>query len=91
MIESMRIGVIGDYNGVNPSHVATNAALEHAAAALGVEVEVEWLETETLTGEERLWEFDGLWAAPGSPYRSKENAFAAIRFAREQNWPFVGT
>jgi len=87
----VRIGIIGDFNGENPSHVATNQALAHAATALGIDATAEWLATETLDGQEPLREFDGLWAAPGSPYRSKENALAAIRFARERDWPFVGT
>jgi CTP synthase (UTP-ammonia lyase) len=34
---------------------------------------------------------DALWASPGRPYRSMEGALAAIRFARDRNWPFVGT
>lgn len=90
----MKIGIIGDYNPTKRSHAATMAALQHAARGLGIELEVHWLPTESLlapdTGD-RLRMFAGLWAAPGSPYRSGEGAHEGIRFAREQDWPFIGT
>jgi CTP synthase (UTP-ammonia lyase) len=87
------IGVIGDYDG-RPSHVATNAALGHAAARLGLELEIRWLPTPALLApgaEAALAACDGLWASPGSPYRSLDGALAGIRFARERDWPFTGT
>jgi CTP synthase (UTP-ammonia lyase) len=42
-------------------------------------------------GTGALAAFDGLWAAPGSPYRSLEGALAGVRFARERGVPFFGT
>lgn len=41
--------------------------------------------------EARLAVFDGVWIAPGSPYRSMEGALGAIRYARERGVPLVGT
>ncbi len=35
--------------------------------------------------------FDGLWCAPGSPYNSMDGALNAIKFARENDYPFIGT
>jgi CTP synthase (UTP-ammonia lyase) len=35
--------------------------------------------------------FDGVWIVPGSPYRSEAGALAAIRDAREQGIPLLGT
>ena len=93
MAEPVVIGVIGDFDG-RPSHVATNAAIGHAAAALGRDAAVRWLPTPLLLepgAEESLAACAGLWAAPGSPYLSLDGALAAIRFARERDWPFVGT
>ncbi len=93
MSSPLVIGVIGDYDG-RPSHVATNEALAHAAARLGHELDVRWLPTPALLeadAEAALSVCDGLWASPGSPYRSMEGALAGIRFARERDWPFTGT
>ena len=41
--------------------------------------------------DSRVDGFDGLWCVPASPYRSTEGALRAIRFAREQGRPFLGT
>lgn len=72
MSRPISIGVIGDFNPEFPPHVATDAALEHAAAALGVRVAVGWLDTATLDDLDvaELAAHDALWDAPGSPYPS---------------------
>lgn len=92
MTDTVRIGIIGDYD-ARPTQVAMEAALQHAADAKGIALEVSWLPTlgleqhvDTLTGR-----FDGFWCAPGSPYQSLEGALAAIRFVRENMLPLLGT
>ena len=93
MASNLKIGVIGDFDPRSVSHAATNAALDHAAAALHVSVNVSWLPAPSL--EDRpapaLEAFDALWCAPGSPYRSMDGALAGIRFARERRRPFFAT
>ncbi|MDF2941475.1 MAG: synthase [Herbinix sp.] len=86
------IGIIGDYDG-RPSHIATEEAIKHSASKLGLTVETKWLSTDSLEDEagQKLSNFDGLWCAPGSPYKSMLGAINAIRFARENNYPFIGT
>ena len=94
MSQLLRIGIIGDLDPSRPSHRATNEALAHAAGALSVTLEICWLPTPSLeqeSGESALRQYDALWCAPGSPYKSMEGALRAIRFAREQGWPFLGT
>jgi CTP synthase (UTP-ammonia lyase) len=89
----VRIGIIGDYNADFRPHQATEAAIQHAANYLGVTAAVEWLPTPLLAHdpETQLHRFDALWCAPGSPYQSMAGALQGIRFAREQQWPFIGT
>ncbi|MBP2643355.1 MAG: hypothetical protein H6Q67_1242 [Firmicutes bacterium] len=93
MSSIIKIGIIGDYDAERPSHKATNEAIRHSAGYLGLSVEVRWLPTESLENdiEERLACFDGFWCAPGSPYKSMQGAIRAIRFARERDYPFIGT
>lgn len=89
-----RVGVLGDFNPEYRSHHATNASLQHAATALGCEIDVTWLPTPALLearADETLASFDGLWASPGSPYKSMDGMLAGIRFARVRDWPFVAT
>jgi CTP synthase (UTP-ammonia lyase) len=93
MARAISVGVIGDYDPEFPPHRATDAALAHAAAALGVEVEVCWHPTESLLDAElgRVLTEKALWCAPGSPYRSLDGALRAVRFARERDLPLLGT
>jgi CTP synthase (UTP-ammonia lyase) len=79
--------VVGDWNPENHTHQATNAALEHAGA------EFAWVPTEVCEAavSERLDAFAGVFVAPASPYRSLEGALEAIRHARLQGLPLVGT
>lgn len=94
MAAPIRIGILGDYNPEFASHPATGAALDHAAARLGLAVEWTWMSTPSLLApgaEAALAACHGLWAAAGSPYRSFDGMLRGIRFARTRDWPFVGT
>jgi CTP synthase (UTP-ammonia lyase) len=90
----VKIGIIGDLDGNHPSRVATDAALNHAAASLSAAVDISWVPT-LVVGKEgacsALESFDALFCAPGSPYESMEGALEGIRFARERDRPFVAT
>lgn len=90
---SIKIGIIGDFDSKRPSHQATNEALRHCADYLGMNVELQWLPTGSLEqdADKSIGDFDGLWCAPGSPYVSMRGALKAIRFARENDYPFIGT
>lgn len=93
MARRISVGVIGDFDPEFPPHPATNAGLEHAAAALGIEADVRWHGTEALADADPAATLtdDALWCAPGSPYRSLDGALRAVRFARERDVPLLGT
>jgi CTP synthase (UTP-ammonia lyase) len=94
MVRTAKVGIIGDYNPELRFHIATVEALKHAAKALSVAVDVQWLPTESLaerSARKTLEQFDALWCSPGSPYRSMDGALEGIRFARERGRPFFGT
>jgi CTP synthase (UTP-ammonia lyase) len=90
----LRVGIIGDFDPRLRTHLATNEALRHAAYALARTVDTVWLPTESLekaAGEATLQQFDALWCAPSSPYKSMHGALKGIQWAREKGWPFLGT
>jgi CTP synthase (UTP-ammonia lyase) len=94
MNHQLQVGIIGDYDPLRPSQVATVDALHHASQALAVPANVSWVATPTLNAadpEAVLSKYNALWCAPGSPYRSTEGALSAIRYARERGVPFLGT
>jgi CTP synthase (UTP-ammonia lyase) len=91
---TLRIGIVGDFDRGKNSHWATEAALFHAAARVGVAVEPHWVPTPLLTAADtlqRLQGFDGIWGAPGSPFESMDGMLRGIEFARERDVPYLGT
>ncbi len=94
MSDAVRIGILGDFNPEFRSHHATPDSLQHAAHKLDLKVESEWIPTPSLISSDAetvLETFDGLWAAPGSPYKSFDGMLKGIEFARRRDWPFLGT
>jgi CTP synthase (UTP-ammonia lyase) len=88
MANATRIGIIGDFNPGNITHIATDRAIQDAAKALGKQFESVWIPTNQSSGLDR---FDALFCSPGSPYKSLDGALNCIRYARENNVPFIGT
>ena len=91
---TLKIGIVGDFNPQFHTHPAIERALWHAADRVAVGIEARWVPTPSVTREnavEVLSSYDGVWLSPGSPYKSMEGALESVRFARERNWPFVGT
>lgn len=83
---SVNIALVGDRR---PTH-ASHRELDAVRGMLGEDVAAEWV----ATGSDRvreLWGFDGVWLVPGSPYTDDGAAYEAVRWARENDVPFLGT
>jgi CTP synthase (UTP-ammonia lyase) len=92
MSRSFRVALIGDYNPEVTAHRAIPKALELAAASLHRNVEPVWCHTAQLSDvPKQLSAFDAVWCVPASPYANMDAALAAIRHARENNIPYLGT
>jgi CTP synthase (UTP-ammonia lyase) len=93
MSKSISIALIGDHNPDVTAHTAIPKALALVADAEKIAIRETWIGTEELEQavEKRLAGFDGVWCVPASPYRSMDGALNAIRFARENGRPFLGT
>jgi len=92
--EPVRIGILGDFNPEFRSHHATNDSIQHAARKLEIVVESTWLPTPSLLEPGAagvLDSYDGLWASPGSPYKSFDGMLKGIEFARVHDRPFLAT
>ena len=89
----LSIAIVADYDPRLPSHDATDAALRHAAHALGVNFSAEWIPTDILeaNASNALKYARGIFIGPGSPYVSMQGALNAIRIARESRRPLLGT
>jgi CTP synthase (UTP-ammonia lyase) len=90
-MDAVSIALIGDYDPQVTAHQAIPVALGLIAEHLARTVHFEWLATDQIHADTALDRFDGIWCVPASPYKSEVGALRAIRFAREQQRPFLGT
>lgn len=90
-MKSISIGLIGERDDTVPAHQGIPRSLQGAAEALGLCVSFEWLSTDRIVNAETVSKFHGIWCVPATPYRSMDGALLAIRYARENQLPFLGT
>ncbi|HEX9447791.1 MAG TPA: hypothetical protein VF920_07415 [Dongiaceae bacterium] len=84
-----RIALIGDHDPAITAHRGIAASLDGRA-------HFDWLMTDQLPADtaamrQHLSSYNGTWVIPGSPYRNMGAALTAIRVAREDGIPFLGT
>ena len=92
MSSQCSVALVGDYQPSVLAHQAIPAALHLAAAHHDVSVKATWVPTSLIhCAEDQLSSYDGIWCVPASPYESTMGALEAIRYAREQRIPFLGT
>lgn len=89
--ETLRIALVGDYNPEIAAHQAIPLAIDDAAAVQELTADYDWLATDEIASADDLVGYDAIWVVPGSPYKSAQGAFTAIRYARENGVPFLGT
>ena len=77
------IAALGDRDTAHLTHREIDATIGLAPDG----AEIRWLPTEDAS----LDGFDGVWVLPGTPYRDDAAVYGAIRFAREQGMPILGT
>ncbi len=87
------IALVGDFNEQVLAHVAILKTIELVKKNLDIHINWQWLETDNISGDytQGFSKFSAFWVVPGSPYKNMEGVLNAIRFARENNLPFLGT
>jgi CTP synthase len=90
----VRIALVGKYAGLTDSYVSMSEALRHGGAACKTRVCITYLEAEKLEQDPQcvgeLKAFDGVFVPYGFGPRGTEGKMAAIKFARENDVPFLG-
>lgn len=86
------IGMVGKYVDLTESYKSLNEALSHAGIHNRVKVKIEYLDSETLEqGETSMLEkYDAILVPGGFGKRGVEGKIEAVRYAREQNVPYLG-
>jgi CTP synthase len=92
----VRIALVGKYVQLEDAYLSVCEALRHAAAQQDARLRIDWIDSETLGGDdgastsERLADADGILIPGGFGGRGIEGKIDAARFAREQAIPFLG-
>jgi CTP synthase (UTP-ammonia lyase) len=83
---SGRLALVGDRSPHGRSHARIPGLLAELEQRDHLDLDVYWVPT-----DQPVDGFDGIWLLPGSPYKSEAGAIQAVRTAREQGIPFLGT
>ena len=90
----VKIALVGKYAGLADSYVSMTEALRHAGAACKAKVCIQYIEAEKFEQNpksiEILRDFDGIFVPYGFGPRGTEGKIMAIKFARENDVPFLG-
>jgi CTP synthase len=87
------IGVTGKYTTVRDSYASIIKALEHAGVANNAKVNIKWIDTTSVTGDnvaQSLKDTDGIIVPGGFGVRGTDGKIACIRYARENKLPYLG-
>lgn len=87
------VGLIGKYVELKDSYKSIAEAFIHAGVANEIKVNVKWISSETMEDvdvAEALTGLDGILVAPGFGERGILGKINAVKYARENNIPFLG-
>ncbi|QDU71806.1 CTP synthase [Mucisphaera calidilacus] len=87
------IGLTGKYASLRDAYASIDKAIEHAAARLHAQVNIEWIDTTKLTPEQvpdRLASMDAVIVPGGFGVRGTEAKIACVRHCRETGLPYLG-
>lgn len=87
------IGLVGKYVQLHDAYLSVAEALRHAGYALDADVEIRWIDSETLTPEnyrQILSGLGGILVPGGFGSRGIEGMILAARFSREERIPYFG-
>ena len=90
---TVKIGIVGKYVQLHDAYLSVAEALRHAGYANSVTVDIEWIDSETITpanAGEILGGLDGILVPGGFGYRGIDGMIVAAQYAREHNVPYFG-
>ena len=100
MVEALRapkhevtVALVGKYTALHDAYLSVVEALKHGGISNYADVHIKWIESEDITSDnigELLGDVDGLIVPGGFGSRGIEGMIIAIRYARENNLPFLG-
>jgi len=89
----VNIALVGKYMQLQDSYLSVAESLRHGGFANGVKVNIGFIDSENINNEnvkDVLCQYDGILVPGGFGNRGIEGKITAIKYARENNIPFLG-
>jgi len=88
--QKIKIAMVGKYVTLADSYVSVNHALKHAGAKLGKAIEIDWIDSESISDYNILSNYNGILVPGGFGNRGSEGIIKTANYAREKNIPYLG-
>lgn len=92
-IKKVKIALVGKYVSLHDAYISVVESLKHSSFACNSDLEIMWMDSELLNDNnvaEELKNADGIIVPGGFGDRGIEGMISAIRYARENNIPYLG-
>ena len=94
-VQTVKIGLVGKYVELHDSYISVNEALKHGGIATHSAVDIHWIDSETLEGDDVdldaiLGDMDGILVPGGFGSRGIDGKINACRYARTHGVPYLG-
>jgi len=89
----VKVALVGKYVELHDAYISVREALKHAALQLGVELDIQWVQSAELEkgrGWDTLKQADGIIVPGGFGGRGIEGKIAAAHYARTERVPYLG-
>ncbi|BDZ71201.1 glutamine hydrolyzing CTP synthase [Methanobacterium petrolearium] len=97
VVESMKqddhhvsVGIVGKYVELEDAYMSIRESLKHAAAHLGIKVDIDWIQAEETIDEEKLRHLDSILIPGGFGERGIQGKLDAVRYSLENGVPLFG-
>lgn len=92
--KTVKIAIVGKYVAMGDAYISVSESVKHACASVGYKADIKWVhadeEVEKFDAEKFLGDVDGILIPGGFGDRGVEGKIKAIKYARENNIPFLG-
>lgn len=93
--QTVKIAMVGKYVELHDSYISVNEALKHGGIETRSAVDIDWIDSETLEGEDVnlddvLGDVDGILVPGGFGSRGIEGKINACQYARTHGIPYLG-
>lgn len=93
LTQEVEIALVGKYIRLSDAYLSVVESLRHAAIAMGIDLKLRWVNSEDLEvygAEHFLAGVSGIIVPGGFGVRGIDGKIAAVKYARQQNIPFLG-